>query len=132
MSFDGSNDYVSVPHDPTLDITGDITISTWIYLNEGAIYEAIVTKCVGSGPRNNPYDFRSTRSGLTLVRADASGHERVYSTLKIPLGQWHHGLVRVENKVPDFYVDGVITGKANDVIFTRTPTGNTKPVLIGR
>jgi len=131
LDFDGSNDYVSVPHDQTLDITGDITISTWIYLNEGALYEGIVTKCLGNGPRNNPYDFRLTLSGLTLVRADATGHERVYSNLKIPLGEWHHGLVRVENNVPDFYVDGVITRKSADVIFTRTPTGNTKPVLIG-
>ncbi len=131
LSFDGSNDYVSVTHDPALDITGDITISTWIYLNEGALYEGLVTKCVGKGPRNNPYDFRLTLSGLTLVRADATGHERVYSNLKIPLGEWHHGLVRVENNVPDFYIDGVITRKSADVIFTRTPTGNTKPVLIG-
>ncbi|MHC4098381.1 MAG: LamG domain-containing protein, partial [Planctomycetota bacterium] len=48
------------------------------------------------------------------------------------LGQWHHCLVRVENKVPDFYVDGVITGKWPNNMFTKTPTGNTKPVLIGR
>jgi hypothetical protein len=41
-------------------------------------------------------------------------------------------LVRVENKVPDFYVDGVITGKWPNNMFTKTPTGNTKPVLIGR
>jgi hypothetical protein len=131
LSFDGSNDYISVPHDPTLDITGDITISTWLYLNEGALYEGLVTKCRGRGSTNNPYDFRLTLSGLTLVRADESGHERVYSNLKIPLGEWHHGLVRVENNVPDFYVDGVITRKSADVIFTRTPTGNTKSVLIG-
>ncbi|MHC4083985.1 MAG: LamG-like jellyroll fold domain-containing protein, partial [Planctomycetota bacterium] len=103
LSFDGSNDYVFVPHDTTLDITGDITISVWLYLNEGALYETIVSKCVGSGSENVPYDFRSTLSKLTLVRADASGHERIYSLPRIPLGQWHHCLVRVENKVPDFY-----------------------------
>ncbi|MHC4095785.1 MAG: LamG domain-containing protein, partial [Planctomycetota bacterium] len=103
LSFDGSNDYVSVPHDPALNITGDITISVWLYLNEGALYETIVSKCVSSGSENVPYDFRSTLSKLTLVRADASGHERIYSLPRIPLGQWHHCLVRVENKVPDFY-----------------------------
>jgi hypothetical protein len=49
----------------------------------------------------------------------------------MPLSQWHHVLVRVENNVPDFYVNGVITGKYADTIFTRTPTGNTSPLLIG-
>nr|NIP25721.1 LamG domain-containing protein [Phycisphaerae bacterium]NIP53544.1 LamG domain-containing protein [Phycisphaerae bacterium]NIS54453.1 LamG domain-containing protein [Phycisphaerae bacterium]NIU12093.1 LamG domain-containing protein [Phycisphaerae bacterium]NIU57766.1 hypothetical protein [Phycisphaerae bacterium] len=95
LSFDGSNDYVFVPHDTTLNITGDITISVWLYLNESPQTEAIVTKCVGSGNRNNPYDFMLTYSQLTLVRADASGSEHVYSDVKFPLGDWHHGLVRV-------------------------------------
>jgi hypothetical protein len=48
------------------------------------------------------------------------------------LNNWHHVLVKVDNKVPDFYVDGIVTGKWADTIFTKTPTGNTKPLLIGR
>jgi hypothetical protein len=135
LDFDGSNDYVSVPHDPTLDITGDITIAAWILFERAGAYEGIVTKCVGSGSQNVPYDFRThniSQPQLAFVRADAIGHERVYSTEFIPTGQWHHVLVRVENKVPDFYIDGLITGKYKDVVFTMTPTGNTKPVLIGR
>ncbi|MHC4308825.1 MAG: LamG domain-containing protein [Planctomycetota bacterium] len=135
LSFDGSGDYVSVPDDASLNITGDITISAWVYLTRGGSYQAIVTKCVGSGPRNNPFDFRTNKSAkplLTLVRADASGHERVYSNYGMSLNNWHHVLVKVDNKVPDFYVDGIVTGKWADTIFTKTPTGNTKPLLIGR
>lgn len=134
LQFDGENDYVSVPDDASLNITGDITISAWVYITEGGLYQAIVTKCVGGGGQNNPFDFRTQTSAepqLTLVRADASRHERVYSTKHIPIEEWHHVLVRVENKVPDFYVNGIITGKYADTTFTRTPTGNTKPLLIG-
>ncbi len=135
LSFDGQNDYVSVPHDASLDITGDITISAWVYITQGGLYQGIVTKCVGAGGQNNPYDFRTETSAqphLTLVRADASGHERVYSSVGLSLDDWHHALIRVENKVPDFYVDGDITGKSGDTTFTKTPTGNTNPTLIGR
>jgi subtilisin family serine protease len=135
LSFDGQNDYVSVPHDVSLNITGDITISAWVQFTRGGLEQGIVTKCVGSGPTNNPFDFRTDPSSeplLTLVRAGATGHERVYSDKHISLNQWHHVLVRVENKVPDFYVDGIITGKWGDTTFTKTPTGNSKPVLIGR
>jgi hypothetical protein len=134
LSFDGQNDYVSVPDDVSLNITGDITIVAWVNIKQGSSYQGIVTKCAGSGSINNPFDFRTTNPEpfLTLVRGGLSGHERVYSDKHISLNQWHHVLVRVENKIPDFYVDGIITGKWADTIFTKTPTGNTKPVLIGR
>jgi hypothetical protein len=131
LSFDGLNDYVSVPHDVSLNITGDITIVAWINIKQGSLYQGLVTKCVGTGPTNNPYDFRTTNSVLTLVRAGATGHERTYSDKRLSFNQWYHVLIRVENKVPDFYVDGVITGKSQEV-FTQIPAGNTKPILIGR
>ena len=135
LSFDGANDYVSVPHDAALDITGDITISAWICLMQGGSYQAIVTKCVGGGGQNNPFDFRTTwhaEPDLAFVRADAAAHERVYGTVRIPAEQWRHVLVRVEDNVPDFYVNGNITVKYADTTFARTPTGNAAPVLIGR
>ena len=132
MKFDGQNDYVNVPNKTDLNITGDITISAWIWLERGG-QQAIAAKTVANGERNNPFDFRteSLEPRLTLVRADAGGHDFVYSTELISLRQWRHVLVRVENKIPDFYVDGVVTGKTI-ASFTRTPTGNTKPLLIGR
>jgi hypothetical protein len=135
LSFDGADDYVSVPDDAALDVLGDITISAWIYFTRGGSYQAIVTRCVGSGARNNPFDFRTTwhaKPDLAFVRADATAHERVYGTAALAIGQWHHVSVRVENNIPDFYVDGLITGKYADTTFTRTPTGSANPLLIGR
>jgi len=139
LDFDGTSDYVSVPHDTGLNITGDITISAWVYFTEGGsgqdgTEKAIVTKCVGSGTTNNPFDFRTNNTAeqlmLRLVRADAAGHEVVYSTDGISLNSWHHVLVRVQDKIGDFYVDGTVTTKAGS--FNKTPTGNTQPLLIGR
>ena len=134
LSFDGWNDYVSVEHNPELNITGDITISAWVNLSQCNKYQAIVTKCIGAGRQNNPFDFRTDnyiKPSLAFVRADAIAHERVYSNIKIPLSRWSHVLVRVEDNVPDFYVDGVLSGKYADTVFARTPTGNTNPLLIG-
>jgi len=135
LSFDGVDNYVSVSDDAALDITGNITVSAWVYLTRGGLYQAIVTKCVSSGARNNPFDFRTTwhaKPDLAFVRADAVAHERVYGTVALAMGQWHHVSVRVENNIPDFYVNGYITGKYADTTFTRTPTGNANPLLIGR
>ena len=135
LSFDGVDNYVSVPDDAALDVLGDITISAWVYCTRSGSYQAIVTKCVGGGARNNPFDFRTTSNAtpnLAFVRADAIAHERVYSTVAIPMSQWHHVSVRVENNIPDFYVNGFVTRKYADTTFTRTPTGNANPLLIGR
>ena len=33
LKFDGLNDYVNIPDNPTLDITGDITLEAWININ---------------------------------------------------------------------------------------------------
>jgi hypothetical protein len=133
LKFDGTNDYVSVPDDPNLNITGEITISAWIYLESGGdSAQGIVTKTVDNGAFDNPFDFRTANGYLTLVRADEEGHDYVYSTQQVPINRWHHVLVRVDrNNFPDFYIDGVVTGKTV-TSFTRTPTANTNPVLIGK
>lgn len=139
LSFDGVDDYVSVANTPNLNITGDITISAWVYLERGGTgqdssCQVIVAKTVANGAINNPFDFRTDASVepcLTLIRAGASGHDYVYSTEPISIKQWHHVLVRVQNNVPNFYVDGIVTGKTVES-FTITPTGNTNPLLIGR
>lgn len=139
LELDGFDDYVSVQNSLALNITGDITISAWVCFGRGGTgqngsEQAIVTKCVSNGARNNPFDFRtdkSTEPQLTLVRADPFEHDYVYSTKHISIMEWHHVVAIVENNIPDFYVDGVITGKTV-AAFTRTPTGNTNPLLIGR
>jgi hypothetical protein len=134
LSFDGVDDYVSVPDDAALDVLGDITISAWVYLTRAGLYQAIVTKCVSGGAQNNPFDFRTTwhaEPDLAFVRADAIAHERVYGSVALATGQWYHVSVRVENNIPDFYVNGFITRKYADTTFTRTPTANANPLLIG-
>jgi hypothetical protein len=131
LSFDGINDYVSVTDWAPFNITGDITISAWIYMTVGSSTRAIVTKCGGTGATSTPFDFRTNGTNLALVRAGSDGNDSTYSVISITTEQWHHVVVRVENKVPDFYLDGAIIGKTV-TFFTRTPTGNNIPLYIGR
>jgi hypothetical protein len=140
LQFDGINDYVAVPSAPELNITGDLTIAAWVNFTQGGLgydgsEKAIVTKCVNNGAYNNPYDFRSDialEPELAMVRANNSMHDIHYSDKHISLNTWHHVAVRVENMVPEFYVDGVETGKwAGGPELTSPPIGNNYPMLIG-
>lgn len=133
LALDGTGDYVEVSDDSTLDITGDITISAWIYPEKGGAYQGIVSKCLNAGGTNNPYSFRLQSSAiptLALIRADASGHEGVISDQDISLNDWHHVAVRVDNNDADFFVDGLVTGKYGTL--TKTPTATSRPLYIGR
>ena len=139
MSFNG-DDRVSVPSDPELNITGDITIAAWVNFYEGGLgwdgsEKAIVTKCIGNGTYNNPYDFRSSleiEPKLAMVRANSYTHESTFAETYLSLNTWHYVAVRVENMVTDFYVDGILTGKSyGEPPLTSPATGNNYPLLIG-
>jgi hypothetical protein len=133
LNFDGSGDWVSIPDTAALNITGDITIAAWVYFAKGGAEQSIVAKTLTSGHTNSPFDFRTNVENppkLDIVRSDASGHEVVHGTQPVPLNSWHHVLVRVENKVADFYIDGVLTDSYGTL--TKTPTVNSKPLYIGR
>jgi hypothetical protein len=133
LALDGTGDYVEVSDDSTLDITGDITISAWIRIEKDNAYQGIVTKSFSSGSRDTPYDFRTNNYWsplLTLVRASASGYDVLNSTLRLPIDEWHHIAVRVDNTDFDFFVDGLVTGKTGTI--TVTPTANSRPLYIGR
>jgi len=48
LDFDGVNDYVSVPNDPNLNISGAITISAWVNLNVNEGSQCVIGK-IASG-----------------------------------------------------------------------------------
>ena len=52
LEFDGSNDYVSVPHDKSINITGDYAVELWVKRNTKAGYQYFIYKeenCNGYG-----------------------------------------------------------------------------------
>ena len=138
LNLDGSGDYVNVPSSSDLNITGDVTIAGWVYFRKGgngssSSAQGIVTKTVGSGAYNSPYDFRTgegTLPALTIVRADASGHEYAYGSQSLSLNTWYHVAVVVNNNSASFYVNGNLSGKSLDNL-NSPATGNSNPLLIG-
>lgn len=125
--------HAEVPDDDLLDITGDITISAWIYPERGTAFQSIIAKTLGSGATDTPFEVSTTNDTLprlTLTRADASGKETVTSTQDLALNNWHHIVVRVNSNVADFYVNGIPTGKTGSL--TKTPTANARPLYIGK
>ena len=137
LSFNGTNDYVSVPDSTSLDITNEITISAWIYMNQ---YSTNWPKLV-----MKPYDTADT-DPWELFNLDL-GHFGTYprfiltdgipggnditvsnSSYVLTLGQWHNIVGTYDGTTSSLYVDGELIASGSGVINIGT---NDMPLNIG-
>jgi hypothetical protein len=138
LDFNGVSDYVEVPHNANLNITGNITIAAWVNFKkagDGTVGSAqcLVNKCLNGGTTYNPFDFRTTGlalPSLTMVRANSYNFSGQDSTTTMTLNEWHFVAVSVANRIATFYVDGVATSKTGYTF--PTPAGTTSPLYIAR
>jgi len=114
LNFDGSDDYVSLPDVPQLNITGDISISAWIKTNTTAS-----SLIVGGYQSVSPYagyglGVNVTTSGKLSFGGGSSSW--VESLSSVNDNQWHHVAVSLSGSTLIFYIDGKY-----DVTRTRLP-----------
>lgn len=93
--LDGDGDFVSVPHDPALNLgTGDFTIDLWVYFNTTAGEQVLIEKWVqgGVGPSIGWTLTKLEENAIRLAMASGDGGEiNVDSApLSIPVKTWIH------------------------------------------
>ena len=151
--YDGS---VAVEHDPSLSVTGDLTIEAWVKLPPGPRAHSIVTKTHPGGadttyafsvipfinPEPGPGEAAYTSDILVLTYNDDEG-EVVWAqsahtgetALFIADSTWHHvavtRVVGVGLTSVLFYLDGVLDNDVNLMIEQEVAAENTQSVMIG-
>ena len=124
LSFNGTNDYIDCGNDSSLSISGDLTISAWIFVTTGSNFQVIVAK---RGTSTN-YQFFTDNSAIPKLRFyDGAGTVSSIGTLS--LNTWHHAVVTVNSGVTNgltFYIDGVASGTG-----TATIVSNSNNLTIG-
>jgi len=83
VSFDGTNDYMSVPTNASLNTTGDWSFSAWINADDLSSYEAIAAKRTGG------LDWQFAASGSKLTLYLGTGVQ-VNGSTSLSTGQWFH------------------------------------------
>ncbi|MGQ8335705.1 cadherin-like domain-containing protein [Sunxiuqinia sp. A32] len=134
LDFDGTDDYVSIPTSPNLNIIGDITLEAWVKMDAlpGSYCRFICKGSTDNNEANNIlYALNITSTGRLEFAYEYGAGQYVYlpTAGSIPVGVWQHiAVVRKQSsKEVTFYVDGKQFGAVK--IYTHEPTGGATGIL---
>jgi len=112
LSFDGVDDYVSIPDADVFDFNdGDVSIGMWFMTSEYADQSLMKFRDYDDGPILEVYT--STVYGNLGSRAEPGGAIVAYNAGRVDDGDWHHVAVSLENGTTagyELYFDGTLVG----------------------
>ena len=128
LSFNGLDEYVSVPDSASLDLSGEITVEAWIKVDVHKNHNAIVIK--GEDGAEN-YELLLTSSGLLYSTIKFTDGTRCFPSVPSAITdtEWHHVAMTYKPGEWRIYVDGVEKVERTDI--SKTPLTNDIPLFIG-
>jgi hypothetical protein len=139
LSFDGINDFVSIPSTQEMDVArtnGTYTLEAWINTsaspstNAAIIRKGDASQAIALTLFGNKLNFTLRNAGTNLVRVEANG--------TVNDGRWHHVAVTVNqtNGSITFYIDGAAVSHSfavgSSTALTTTVGSGTGNLEIGR
>lgn len=118
FSFDGVNDYVSLPP-AALSLTGDFTISLWVNPTQLRNGQYILTNYTLRSSDNVRFGWQiSTGNGsnITFTWADNSVHQSVTAAVPLFAGVWQLITVVRTTATTKIYVNGTISGETTNTV----------------
>lgn len=116
MRFDGFDSYLEAPDSESLSITGDLSISAWIKVDDFGGFRGVVGKTAGdTGNQPAPYDlYFLANSGQArfFTGTGVQGEASALTGTSTPVpGRWHHlAVTRLDDEMK-IYFDGVLDGE---------------------
>ena len=140
LNFDGINDYVVIPYNPTLDITNTITVSTWIKRHAIGTNRHIASRDHASTGVVWEFDTRSNDALRFEVSTDGQMSSARYCDSTQTLDtNWHHVAATYDGTYVSLYIDGVLdktaqmgsTGCNSGTLFSGDLPSSNQPLYIG-
>ena len=135
LSFDATNETVTIPDSTSINITSDMTLEVWCNIDTGGYNDFIVAK---GDPATEPgWALMVLTSDARFVMNNVA-ETQAQSTTKINTGEWTHLVGTIEGVLPVIYVNGELENSGSgdlgsftntsDLIFgaTSAATGTTK------
>lgn len=110
MKFDGSNDYISVPHNSAQNSSSTLTLSAWIKLDTLNRYNGIIGKS-DTIWGNTAYAFRVINTNqldilLTIAGNTGGGYAELASDTRLTSGTWYHVAAVFNKPNVTLYING--------------------------
>tara|TARA_B100000073_G_C23744615_1_gene574774 strand:- start:2244 stop:5030 length:2787 start_codon:yes stop_codon:yes gene_type:complete len=132
LDFNGSNEYVQINDDNSIDISNGITISAWIYPTDIANKDGIISKRT-STENNGDWVLRFTSSAKLkwLVWDGNSSNGSTSSNSSISLNTWSHVALTHNNSTntTKFYINGLLDATSSSL--SKNIDGNNSNLFIG-
>ncbi|MDD5597744.1 MAG: LamG domain-containing protein [Victivallaceae bacterium] len=104
LEFNGTDDYVDCGNDPSLNITGAITVEAWIKQEDNSGTQDIFSK----GQWNNSgYRVCLLGNRVYYYTHQTDSYQRTISFAEITLNEWHYIAVTREGAQARIYIDGI-------------------------
>lgn len=132
-TFNPTTSKVTVPNAADLpDGTGAFSIEATVYVTGTSNNcDMLVTKDLGEGNSNDPYEFSICNGVLQLLQDDGTTYYKATSTGGVSMNAWHQvAVTKAADGQVEFYIDGTQDPSTN-----KLPTNiatNTQPVIIGQ
>lgn len=129
-AFDGSDDYVDCGNQSSLNLTGGMTIETWVKWNTFKDFGTIVDKMLGGGVASSNHFMWSYNGGV--VRAgmgNGTGSNVIGLNGSLSAGQWYHLALKADGSYLYLYLNGLENSKQAQTI---TPGASTEPLRISK
>jgi hypothetical protein len=130
LRFDGTEEYVSVPHNNDFNIGDQHTMEAWIFAEEwtGLSWQGSIINKDSQGP-DVGFAFRCGENGiLSFVMSVDNVWNEVLTPPIMNAKQWHHVAVVINNGSMILYIDGQESANGT---YSGTPIGNASPINIG-
>ena len=117
LVFDGSDDYVAVGSDASLDITNAITIEAWFYQESQAEHKGIISKWGGEDSKRSWYLLNVLDTGESYIRMKVQDTSDIEYTIQNPspisLNVWYHVVGVYNGSDIILYVNGTEVDSAS-------------------
>ena len=130
FSFDGVDDFVTVPYRPSLNLTQTLSIDAWVKPSVANLYGGIVEKTVNDHV-NTQYmmDLEGGVVFFRLIIVPGVDHRTVRSNLPIPVNEWTHVVGTWDGNLMRLFINGV--EQTETVAVTESINSGAGPTRIG-
>ncbi|KKL97702.1 hypothetical protein LCGC14_1831740, partial [marine sediment metagenome] len=127
MEFDAAGEYVTVPHDSSLNVGGGgFSMSVWVKVNTLGVHKGVFSKLTG----DDGYTLYFWTDDTLYWRVDAANaRSHTFGGAGVSIGRWYHVVVTHDGaNTSELYVDGVLATGGTGV---GTVTAVTDDLILG-